>query len=152
MPARSKPTTLPGFGDPVASAAAGPRPPVLIVDDDADMRALLVLALQDAGFDTHVHADGGSAVKAAVALRPALVILDWMMPSRSGLDVCAAIRALPELAGIRILMVSAKRRDDDVELAYRAGVDRYCVKPVVTRVLVRHVRELVGADGRSDGA
>jgi DNA-binding response OmpR family regulator len=67
-----------------------------------------------------------------------------MLPRGSGLDVCEAIRALPEQAGIRIVMVSAKGRDDDVDRAYRAGVDRYFVKPVVTRVLIRHVRELAG--------
>jgi DNA-binding response OmpR family regulator len=127
--------------------AGDPRRRVLIVEDDADTRALLEIAMLDAGFEVHVQADGSRAVKAVEALKPAVVILDWMLPGRSGLEACTAIRALPELAGTRIVMLSSRRRDDDVERGYRAGADRYFVKPVVTRVLVRHVREFAAAAG-----
>jgi DNA-binding response OmpR family regulator len=89
--------------------------------------------------------DGVGALSAALALRPEVIILDWMLPTYSGLEVCTAIRSRPELDDTKIIMVSARRRQSDIELGYSAGADRYFVKPIVPRVLMRHVRELVEA-------
>jgi DNA-binding response OmpR family regulator len=133
--------------EPATPEGAMSRRRILLIDDDVDMRALLNVTLQDAGFEAFGHADGTNVIQAALTLRPAVVILDWMLPRSSGIEVCAALREHPDLRTTGIIMVSAKGRDSDVEAGYEAGADRYFVKPVVPRVLVRHVRELAEERG-----
>jgi DNA-binding response OmpR family regulator len=75
--------------------------------------------------------------------RPDLVVLDVMMPKRNGFEVCEAVRADPELAGVRILMLTAKGREADFDKGMKLGADAYLAKPFSTRELVQKVRELL---------
>ena len=91
---------------------------VLIVDDEQHIRLLIEQTLEellDEGVELYTAADGDEALAAIAAQRPDLVFLDVMMPGRSGLDVCRAVRADPELAGAHIVLLTAKGQAQDRE-------------------------------------
>jgi DNA-binding response OmpR family regulator len=124
-------------------AAAGPR--VLVADDEDDIRALVGLAVRRAGCAVVASvADGDAALAAARTGRPDLAVLDVSMPGRTGLAVCAALRARPATAGIRVLLLSAGASADDVTRGLAAGADAYLPKPFTVADLVRRIRTLVG--------
>ena len=116
---------------------------VLVADDEEDIRLLVCLALRRAGC-TVVTAveDGAQALAAARAQRPDLVVLDVAMPGVTGLEVCAALRADPELAGCRVLLLSAGASADDIARGLAAGADAYLPKPFTIAGLIAEVREL----------
>jgi DNA-binding response OmpR family regulator len=116
---------------------------VLVVDDDRDIRNLLSAALTQSGFDVSTAADGAGAMAAATASRPDLVLLDWMMPGTSGLEVCRAVRADPAMDGVHVVLLTARSREADVEWGYQAGADDYLVKPFSPRELVWRIRAIL---------
>ncbi|GIH80013.1 response regulator transcription factor [Planobispora longispora] len=123
-------------------------PAVLVVDDDDDVRDLITFRLRTAGYEVHTAADGNQALAALDRLRPDLVVLDWMMPGLSGPEVCRHLRALPPLAGVRVLMLTAKFLPGDVEEGFRAGVDDYMTKPFSPRELLTRVQALLAVGAR----
>lgn len=100
---------------------------ILVAEDDAKIRLYVSAALEDAGHDVRCAADGVEAMRAYGEKRPDVLVLDLMMPRKSGFDVCEEIRkkdvALP------ILVVTAKGDESDKILAFGLGVDDYLVKP-----------------------
>lgn len=112
---------------------------IVIADDDADIRELVVFKLRHAGHEVHPVADGASAVEACLADRPDLLILDVMMPGMSGLDAARAVRANPEMADVPIIMLTARAQETDVEQGFEAGADDYVVKPFSPRELAARV-------------
>jgi DNA-binding response OmpR family regulator len=123
----------------------GPR--VLVADDEDDIRALVGVAVRRAGCAlVGSVADGDSALAAARAERPDLAVLDVSMPGRTGLDVCSALRADTDTAGIRVLLLSAGASPEDIARGLAAGADAYLPKPFSVADLVREVRTL--ADGQ----
>ena len=116
---------------------------VLVADDEDDIRALVCLAVAKAGGTvTASVADGGTALLTARAELPDLAVLDVSMPGSTGLEVCAALRADPATAGIRILLLSAGASSDDVARGLAAGADAYLAKPFGIAALVHQVRAL----------
>lgn len=87
---------------------------VLIADDEQNIVISLDFLLRREGFEVLVAADGEEALAKIRSDRPDLVLLDVMMPKMNGFDVCQALRADPELASIRVLMLTAKGRDTEV--------------------------------------
>jgi len=87
--------------------------------------------------------NGDEALAAVQRERPALALLDVMMPGKSGLEVCQAVRADDGLAGVRILMLTAKGRETDVAKGLALGADAYMTKPFATKALVEQVRSLL---------
>ncbi len=130
----------------VLLSAAPPVPSpvrVLVADDEEDIRALVCLAVAKAGCTvTDSVADGSTALAAARADSPDLVVLDVSMPGATGLEVCSALRADPATAGIRILLLSAGASLDDVARGLAAGADAYLAKPFGVAALVHQVRAL----------
>lgn len=126
-----------------ATPSAGPVR-VLVADDEDDIRDLVCLAVAKAG-GTVVRsvADGAEALAAARADRPDLAVLDVSMPGATGIQVCEALRADPDGAGIRILLLSAAVAPDDVARGLAAGADAYLSKPFGVAALVRQIRLLV---------
>ena len=105
----------------------------LVVDDDDDLRALLTFKLLHSGFEVHGAPDGTSGLAAIVDLRPAIVLLDWMMPTMTGLEVCAQLREVPAVAATPVILLTAKAQELDIERGFAAGADDYIVKPFSPR-------------------
>jgi DNA-binding response OmpR family regulator len=116
-------------------------PHVLVVDDDPVVADLVAFRLQRMGLEVTVEADGESGLAAARRLRPALVVLDWLMPRMDGLEVCRALRADadPTLARTPVLLLTAKSQDPDLERGFAAGATDFIAKPFSTRELVSRV-------------
>ncbi len=121
---------------------------ILIADDDARIRLLLRSILRGEGHAVVEAADGEAALAAVRAHRPAVAVLDVQMPGRSGLDVCRALRADPQLRGIGVVIVSATATRDDAE---RAGADAFLPKPFSPLRPLAVVGELVGEAIRMAG-
>lgn len=104
-------------------------PTALVVDDDPDLRSLMLAVLNRAGYEVWTEADGQTGLDAALRLRPDVALLDWLLPHRSGVEVCRALREDPDLAHTAVIMVSARSQDHDLEWGYACGVDDYVIKP-----------------------
>ncbi len=118
---------------------------VLIVDDEHSIALSVQHLMRREGYDVRVARDGEAAL-AAMAERPAdLVLLDIMIPKRDGYDVCQTIRGNPEWHATRIIMVSAKGREIEVEKGMALGADAYMTKPFSTRELAQKVKAVLGA-------
>jgi len=117
---------------------------ILIADDEPNIVVSLEYLMKREGHAVSVARDGREALAAIRRERPDLVLLDVMMPAMSGFDVCQAVRADPALAGVRILMLTAKGRDTDLAKCTALGADAYMTKPFSTQELAARVRELLG--------
>jgi DNA-binding response OmpR family regulator len=117
---------------------------VLIADDEANIVISLEFLMKREGHRVSVARDGDAALEAIRRERPDLVLLDVMMPGKSGFEVCQAVRADEALAAVKILMLSAKGRDTDLAKGSALGADAYMTKPFSTRELADKVRELLG--------
>jgi DNA-binding response OmpR family regulator len=120
---------------------------VLIADDEPNIVISLEFLMKREGHRVSIARDGDAALAAIRAERPDLVLLDVMMPGRSGFDVCQAVRADETLAAVKILMLSAKGRDTDLAKGTALGADAYMTKPFSTRELADKVREMLEAAG-----
>lgn len=116
---------------------------VLIADDEPNIVVSLEFMMKREGYEVVVARDGNAALEAIRRERPALVLLDAMMPGLTGFDVCAAVRADDGLSGTRILMLTAKGRETDLARGAGVGVDAYVTKPFSTRDLMAKVRDML---------
>jgi two-component system phosphate regulon response regulator PhoB len=119
------------------------KPKILVVDDEPDALELIRYNLQASGYDVVTAADGEEALKKARASKPALVILDVMLPEVDGLEVCKALRRDPDLGAIPIVMLTAKAAEIDRVLGLELGADDYVTKPFSPRELVLRVKALL---------
>jgi two-component system, OmpR family, alkaline phosphatase synthesis response regulator PhoP len=117
---------------------------VLIVDDEPNIAISVEFLMRREGFEVLVAHDGEEGLTRIRADRPDLVVLDIMMPKLDGFEVCKAVRADPILAGVRILMLTAKGRAAEISKGLALGADGYITKPFATRELVAKVKELLG--------
>ncbi|HMO46439.1 MAG TPA: response regulator [Rubrivivax sp.] len=118
---------------------------VLIADDEPNIVVSLEYLLKRAGYEVLVARDGQQAIDAIRRERPRLVLLDVMMPIKSGHEVCQELRADESLRGTLVLMLSAKGRDTDVDKGLGVGADAYMTKPFSTKELAAKVAEMLGA-------
>jgi len=118
---------------------------ILIADDEPNIVISLEYLMQREGYTVSVARDGQQAIDTILLERPALVLLDVMMPIKSGFEVCQAVRADEAVRHTLILMLSAKGRDTDVAKGLGLGADAYMTKPFSTQALVRKVREMLEA-------
>jgi len=117
---------------------------VLIVDDEANIVAALDYLLRRSGYEVSVAATGDEALRQVEAFAPDLVLLDVMMPQKSGYEVCRRIRERPEWTAVKIVMLSAKGREAEVSKGMSLGADLYVTKPFSNAELVARIRELLG--------
>src|SRR5476651_1624448 len=123
-------------------------PTILVVDDEPSYRDALSVALQREGFVVETAADGPEALSRFEASRPALVLLDVMLPHMSGVDVCREIRARSQ---VPIIMVTARNAEIDAVVGLEVGADDYVTKPFRLRELVARVRAALRR-GRNEDA
>jgi DNA-binding response OmpR family regulator len=122
---------------------------VLVVDDDPDIRELVTWKLSQAGYATLSASDGEAAVDIinsrvpGGARRPDLILLDWMMPRMSGLEVCRALHEDAFTADIPIIFLTAKAQEAEVERGFAAGIDDYIVKPFSPREMLSRVEAVL---------
>ena len=116
---------------------------VLIVEDDPALAELLRYNLESAGFTAMVEADGDDAISAIREREPDVLVLDWMIPSLSGIDVCRRVRAMPERRDLPIIMLTARSEETDKVLGLEAGADDYMVKPFSPKELVARIRAIL---------
>ena len=117
---------------------------ILLAEDEESIVASLEFLMRHAGFETLIARDGEAAIASLGEFRPHLVLLDIMLPGRSGFEVCRAIRGDPRMVGTRVLMLTARGGVHDAERGMDAGADDYMTKPFATKDLVARVRQLLG--------
>ena len=118
---------------------------VLVVDDDKMMRLLVRTSLEQAGFAVEEAHDGLDALAAFTRVRPAIVLLDVIMPNLDGFGACAAIRKLEGGDHVPILVMTGSNDPDSINRAYGAGADDFVTKPIAWPVLLHRVRYLLRA-------
>jgi len=118
---------------------------VLVADDEPNILISLEFLMKREGHRVLVARDGNAALELIRSERPALVLLDVMMPGKSGFEVCQAVRADESLAGVKILMLTAKGRDTDLAQGLGLGADGYMTKPFSTQELAARVRDMLAA-------
>jgi DNA-binding response OmpR family regulator len=119
---------------------------ILVIDDEPNIVLSIEFLLKQAGYDVRVARDGDAALAAVEERRPDLILLDVMMPGRSGYEVCQTIREKPGGRDIKIIMLTARSRDIEQEKGLAMGADMYVTKPFSTRELVERVKGLLGPD------
>jgi len=116
---------------------------ILIVDDEPNIVISLEFLMKKEGFEVAVANDGEEALARAASFNPDLMLLDVMMPKKSGFEVCEARRADPQRAGLQIVMLTAKGRDTEVAKGLALGADAYVTKPFSTKDLVAKVKAML---------
>jgi CheY-like chemotaxis protein len=119
---------------------------ILVCDNEEVLRGLVRASLDGNGYTLVEARDGDEAVEQARLVQPDLILLDMMMPGKSGLEVLAELRRDPELRDIPVVMLTARAQVTDREAARLAGADRFLAKPFSPLELVYVVKELLGND------
>jgi two-component system phosphate regulon response regulator PhoB len=114
-------------------------PTVLVVDDDPDIRDIATIKLEQAGLRVLTEADGEAGLAAALEAEPDVVLLDWMMPRLTGIEVCVRLREHAKTAQTPIVMLTAKAQEADIERGFAAGANDYIVKPFSARERIARV-------------
>ena len=116
---------------------------ILIADDEPSIVAALEYLLQQGGYEVHVARNGEEALESLARRVPDLVLLDVMMPRKSGYEICTRIREQSEWRHIKVVMLSAKGRDAEVSRGLAIGADLYVTKPFSTRELMAKIDALL---------
>ncbi len=116
---------------------------VLIIDDEPDILMTLDFLMRKAGYEVFIGRDGAEAIELVKSNQPQLVLLDVMMPNVDGYEVCQFIKNTPEYKNCKVVFLSAKTKQKDIEKAYEIGADYYIPKPFSSRDLVKKVKEML---------
>lgn len=119
---------------------------ILLVDDDQDLLTALSGALRRSGYEVAVAQDAVAAMSAAVKLRPQVIVLDVGLPGGDGSVVMKRMHALPQLAGVPVIMMSGRNPEKHREAALAAGAAAYLTKPIAPDQLTAAVVEALGGD------
>ncbi len=118
---------------------------ILIVDDEPNIVMSIEFLLKKEGFSTETAGDGEAALEKVRSFAPDLMLLDVMMPKKSGFEVCEIIRADPSQHQPRIIMLTAKGRETEQAKGLALGADAYMLKPFSTKELVVKIKEILAA-------
>jgi DNA-binding response OmpR family regulator len=121
---------------------------ILIAEDEPSIVVSLEFLLRNAGHEVAVARDGEEALRLAGSTRPDLVVLDVMLPSVSGFEVCRRIRDDRGMHGTRVLMLTARGRESEIQKGIAAGADAYMTKPFATKELMETVARLLDKPNR----
>ena len=120
------------------------KPRVLVVDDEPEALEILGFKLKESGYLPLLAKDGARALQLARDERPALIVLDLMLPEIDGLEVCKVLRRDPATAAIPIIMLTARAAEMDRVIGLELGADDYVTKPFSPRELVLRIKKLLG--------
>ena len=114
---------------------------ILVIEDDPGIRTVVRLALKGAGLESVIEEERGDlGLEAVLRERPALVLLDLMLPGRDGLSICREIRATPSVASTAIIILTAKSSEEDIVRGLELGADDYVTKPFSKAVLTARIK------------
>ena len=116
---------------------------VLLIEDEPNIIEAIRFILSRDGWRVDTHSDGNTAVQAVRARAPDLVILDVMLPNRSGYDILSDLRAQDDTSALPVLMLTARGQKKDRELAEKLGASKFMTKPFSNGEILATVRELV---------
>lgn len=116
---------------------------VLVADDEAFVVRMIADELRSAGIEPLLASNGREAIRIAKAEKPDLILLDWMMPELSGIEVCRDLKRDPQTSHIPVLMLTVRAQGSDEEEGRQAGVTYYLTKPFSPRTLLKLVQELL---------
>ena len=116
---------------------------IYVVDDEANIRRLAALGLQDAGYETAEFSSGGQMLAALPDRTPDCIVLDWMMPQPDGLEVCRRMRADSRWRHVPVIMLTARADEVDKILGLELGADDYLTKPFSVKELAARVKALI---------
>ena len=119
------------------------KPYILVVEDESSISELLRYNLEAAGYEVDVSADGDEALVAVAERRPDLIILDWMLPGTSGLEVCRQLRRASETRNLPIILLTARGEEPDRVRGLDSGADDYVVKPFSPSEVMARVRAVI---------
>lgn len=120
---------------------------ILIVEDEAAVRELLAATLMGAGYGVLEAANGSQAQDIVAAERPALILLDWMLPGMSGLEFAKWLKNDQEMADLPVIMLTARDEENYKVLGLEAGIDDYVTKPFSTRELLARIKAVLRRAG-----
>jgi two-component system phosphate regulon response regulator PhoB len=123
------------------------KPMVLVVEDEASLAAMLRYNLEKQGFRVEEAVDGQEAIARITESPPDIVLLDWMLPAMSGIEVCRQIRRRPATRDLPVIMVTARSEDQDAVRGLNTGADDYITKPFSMDALLARIRALLRRAG-----
>jgi len=116
---------------------------ILIVDDEPNILMSLDFLMRKEGYEVFVARNGTEALESLAQNQPDLVLLDIMMPDVDGYEICKHIRQTPELEHCKVIFISAKSKESDIQKGYEIGADFYITKPFSNKTIVAKVKELL---------
>lgn len=126
---------------------------VLVVEDEPDVRELLNFTLGRVGFDVHLAADAEEALRMLAIRLPDLILIDWMLPGLSGVDLARHLRRDESTATLPLIMLTARSDEDDKLRSFDVGIDDYVTKPFSSKELVARIRALIRrSSGKNEGS
>ena len=123
------------------------KPFALVVEDEAPLVTLLRYNLEKSGFRVDEAGDGGEALGRINEAMPDLVLLDWMLPTMSGIEVCRQLRRKPSTRHLPVIMLTARAEDQDTVRGLETGADDYITKPFSPEALIARIRALLRRSG-----
>jgi two-component system phosphate regulon response regulator PhoB len=123
------------------------KPLILVVEDEAPLVTMLRYNLEKQGFRVEEATDGQEALTKIAEVKPDLVLLDWMLPAMSGIEVCRQIRRKPGTRDLPVIMVTARAEDSDAVRGLNTGADDYITKPFPMETLLARIRALLRRSG-----
>jgi len=117
--------------------------PILIADDEPYILRSLSFVLKKEGYNVETARNGQEALEKLQECRPKVLFLDIMMPKKNGYEVCAELKANPDLNDVHVIMLTAKGQESDKQTGIQAGADEYMTKPFSPRQVVTRVNEIV---------
>ncbi len=122
---------------------------VLLIEDEPNIIEAVRFLLSRDGWTVHTHANGLDAVEEVTRVSPDLIVLDMMLPGRSGMDILRDLRANSTTADLPVLMLTARGQTRDRDMAEKAGVSRFMTKPFANNDVLEAVRELAAEAGKA---
>ena len=119
---------------------------IFVIDDDPELLMMVGMILSRADHETKLDSDAVKGTQKVIEEKPDLLILDLMMPHKSGFEVCRELREHDDLSDLPILILTARTQEADRQAAFEAGANDYLTKPITSRQLIKRVDNLLGGN------